>query len=78
MTMLEHDRPPILEVLPVELRREALPGGCACPHCAPGMTDLQRAAHERVQHDWTATRIAWCEAHGYLLGDLLQAELRRH
>ena len=78
MTTLDHDRPPVLEALPPELRREASPVRCVCTHCAPNMTDTQRAAHERVKQDWRATRVAWCDAHGYLLVDLLQAELRQH
>jgi len=66
--------PPILEVLPAALRRDAAPVRCVCRHCTPNLSDVQRAAHERVQEDWRATRIAWCEAHGYQLLDLIQAE----
>jgi hypothetical protein len=77
MTMLEHDRPPILDVLPRELRRESAPEPCVCSHCAPQLSELQRAAHERVKHDWRTIRVAWCEAHGYQIVDLLQAELRQ-
>ncbi len=68
------DRPPILEVLPAALHRDAAPVRCVCRRCAPNLSDVQRAAHERVQEDWRATRIAWCEAHGYQLLDLIEAE----
>jgi len=66
--------PPILEALPAALHRDAAPVRCVCRRCAPNLSDVQRAAHERVQDDWRATRIAWCEAHGYQLLDLIQAE----
>ena len=68
------DLPPILDVLPPVLRRDSSPETCLCPHCAPGLTAAQRAAHERVQDDWRFTRIAWCDAHGYQFLDLIRAE----
>ena len=68
-------RPPILEVLPAELRRDALPGRCLCDRCAASMSEAQRAAHERVERDWRYTRIAWCEAHGYPYVELIRAEM---
>jgi hypothetical protein len=78
MTLVEHDRPPILAVMPPELRTMPSPAQCMCQHCRPGLSDLQRAAHERVMVDWRSTQIAWCDAHGYLFSDLLQAEMRGH
>ncbi|MDQ1483607.1 MAG: hypothetical protein QOF35_1683, partial [Actinomycetota bacterium] len=37
-------------------------------------SDVQRAAHERVEEDWRYARVAWCDAHGYLFLDLIRAE----
>jgi hypothetical protein len=68
-------KPPIQEALPPELRRGASPARCACNHCGPMLSEAQRRAHERVEHDWIATRIAWCEAHGYDLLDLIRADI---
>ena len=67
-------KPPILEVLPAALRREAFPVRCVCPHCAPELNDVQRAAYERVERDWRVTRIFWCDANDYQLVDLIRAE----
>ncbi len=67
-------RPPILEVLPAALRREPGSERCFCSHCAPNLTDTQRAARERVKDDWRITRISWCFAHGYQYLDLILAE----
>jgi hypothetical protein len=66
-------RPPILDVLPAALRQESRQQ-CFCQLCAPALSDIQRAAHERVLDDWRFTRVAWCVAHGYTLLDLFQAE----
>lgn len=65
----------ILDALPPELRRDAAPRPCICSHCAPRLTAVQRAAHERVDRDWIATRIAWCDAHGYPVLDLIRADI---
>jgi len=67
-------KPPVLDVLPYELRRESAPEWCFCRTCAPDQTDAQRAAHERVERDFRATRQAWCDVHGYLLIELIRAE----
>jgi hypothetical protein len=39
------------------------------------LSEAQRRAHERVELDWIATRIAWCEAHGYDLLELIRADI---
>jgi hypothetical protein len=75
MMTREQDRPTVLEALPPELRRDASPLRCICSHCAPRLTEVQRAAHERVERDWIATRIAWCESHGYPVLDLIRADI---
>ena len=66
--------PPILEVLPAVLRREAFPQHCSCEHCVPDWSEAQRAAHQRVEEDWRYARVAWCDAHGYQLAELIRAE----
>ena len=68
-------KPPLQEALPPELRRGASPARCACNHCGPMLSEAQRRAHERVELDWIATRIAWCEAHGYDLLELIRADI---
>lgn len=67
-------KPPILEVLPAALRREAFPLRCVCQHCEPDLNEVQRAAYERVERDWRMARIFWCDAHDYQLVELIQAE----
>lgn len=67
-------RPPILDVLPAALRRQPASDQCFCSHCAPNLSDTQRAARERVKDDWRITRIAWCFAHDYQFVDLILAE----
>lgn len=67
-------RPPILDVLPSALRRQPATEACFCTHCAPELSDTQRAARERVKEDWRITRIAWCFAHDYQFVDLIRAE----
>lgn len=75
MTRREQDKQDILAALPPELQRDATPRRCICSHCAPRLSAVQRAAHERVERDWIATRIAWCDAHGYPVLDLIRADI---
>ena len=67
-------RPPILEVLPAALSQDMSPQRCACRRRGSDLTEVQRAAHERVHEDWRIMRVQWCDAHGYQLAELLRAE----
>lgn len=71
-------RPPILEVLPKALSYEKSPGRCSCRRSGADMSEAQRAAHERIHADWHLLRVAWCDANGYLMADLILAERARY
>ena len=42
------------------------------------MAPAQRAAHDRLHNDWRLLRVAWCDANGYLMSELIRAERKRY
>ena len=67
-------RPPILEVLPAVLSKQMSPQWCVCQRAGAELGEEQRSAHDRVHFEWHLMRAYWCDAHDYLVADLLRAE----
>lgn len=71
MRKLIASRPPLAEVIPVELSRAANPAYCTCRHCCPDLSAVDRERVEAEFTAWTKARRAWAHDHGYDGMDLL-------